>query len=109
MFVKFFDIKVLTGICYPLAILIQNLNKKHNLPLFGLKSLLEIFLFLQNHFLKDSNLGKIFINYFYGKCFTGICFSLEIVIQNHNTKNKNFLWKMFYWNIPNLRNANPKS
>ena len=37
-----------------LKILIQNHNKKHNFPLFWLKILLEIFLLLQNHCLKDS-------------------------------------------------------
>jgi len=40
---------------------------------------------LKNHFLKDSNLEKFFIEIFDGIFFTGICFSLEILIDNRNT------------------------
>ena len=41
---------------------------------------------LTNNFLKGINLGQIFIKIFDRTFFTGICFSLEILLQIHNTK-----------------------
>jgi len=54
---------------------------EENFSLFPLKLLLEIV-----YCCKIISSKKKFIKIFYGKFFTGICFSLEIVIQNHNTK-----------------------
>ena len=77
-----FDETFFTGICFSLEILIENHNKKYNYALFWL-IFVEIFLLLQNHFLKNSNLGKMF-----KKIFDGIC---------------------FYWNMFLFRNTDRKS
>ena len=89
MFTKIFGGNFFTGIYFSLEILIENHNTNYNFPLFWFSILVEIFLLLQNHILKDSNLGKIFIKSFDGNFFTGIYFSLEILIENLNT-NYNF-------------------
>ena len=81
-----FDLKVFIEICFSLEILIPNHNKKHDLPIFRLTILVEIFLSLQNLLLEDTSLGKSFIKIFDIKVLTGICFSLETLIQNHNKK-----------------------
>ena len=70
---------------------------------FGWKNVEKNFgrnFFLKNHFLKDSNVEKFFIKNFDENVFTGICFPLEILIENHNKK-QNFplLWLKIFVEI----------
>jgi len=46
--------------CFSLEILIENRNTNPNFPLYLLIILVQNFLLLQNYFLKDYSLGKIF-------------------------------------------------
>jgi len=80
-----FSVEMLYCVIYfSLEILIENHNTMCNFPLVWLIVLVQMFI-LQNHFLKDINLGRIFIKMFEWNIFTGVCFSLEILTENHNT------------------------
>ena len=69
--------------CFSLKILIKNQNTISSFPLFSIIILIESFLLLQNHFLKDNNLGKI-VKKLFMKLFNGI-FLFVNTNRNHNT------------------------